>query len=725
MFKKYLFLIFLFSTPVAMAQDEDFQVLGNSLKYENAKSSLYIYYAAQAFNFLDDRETEITQLSTSEDWMIRQEKVKTILLGVVGPFPEKSPLNPQITGTIQKEKFRLEKIVFESQPGFYVTAALFIPENLKGKTAGIIFTSGHAQEAFRWPDYQRVCINLAEKGFVVLAFDPIGQGERVQYFHPELQKSLVGDAVFEHSYVGEQCFLNGSSMARYMIWDGIRAVDYLLTRNEVDPARIGITGHSGGGTQAAYIAAFDERILAVAPECYLTNLRSLWEGIGPQDAEQSFYHGVASGLDMADLLEVRAPKPAMQITTTRDFFPIQGARETENEVKKVYHAFGKDENFYRVEDDAPHAVTKKNREARNAFFQKYLELSGDPTDKEVEFLTPEELQITETGQVLTSLGGETVFSLNKNEAQKNIDRLKKSREHSESHLQNCINSAKKLSGYQSPTKIEEETFAGRFHRNGYLIEKYIIKGEGNYPIPFLLFLPDKICAAPIVYLNPESKEEQAFANGEIEWLVKKGHPVIAPDLVGFGEMGPDLTLWGDFDSNLGSISFKHWFAPVQAAQSQVGIHAADIQRLVMYLKQRTDFDSNEIIGLAKGNSCPGLIHAAAFNKSFSHIALIEPLISYRVMVTNRYYSADVLPPVVLGALMAYDLPDLTAALAPNKLLFVDVKNQLKKPVSKMETDEDFSVIQQSYSKASAEKNLKFTTLKPQQKLIEVLAGWLE
>jgi hypothetical protein len=190
-------------------------------------------------------------------------------------------------------------------------------------------------------------------------------------------------------------------------------------------------------------------------------------------------------------------------------------------------------------------------------------------------------------------------------------------------------------------------------------------------------------------------------------------------------MGPDLTLWGDFDSNLGSISFKHWFAPVQAAQSQVGIHAADIQRLVMYLKQRTDFDSNEIIGLAKGNSCPGLIHAAAFNKSFSHIALIEPLISYRVMVTNRYYSADVLPPVVLGALMAYDLPDLTAALAPNKLLFVDVKNQLKKPVSKMETDEDFSVIQQSYSKASAEKNLKFTILKPQQKLIEVLAGWLE
>ena len=724
--KKYFILIILILPVSVFAQkQEELNVPGKWLKYENAKSSLYNYYAALTYEFLDTREAEIAKLSTPKDWLERQEKVKAILHEIVGTFPPKTPLNARTAGVVKKDFYRIEKIIFESQPGFYVTAAMFIPNQLKGKTAAIIFTSGHAQEAFRWPDYQKVCINLVEKGFVVLAFDPIGQGERVQYYSSELEKSLVGDAVFEHSYVGEQCFLTGSSLARFMIWDGIRAVDYLLTRNEVDPERIGITGHSGGGTQSAYIAAFDERILAVAPECYLTNLRRLWEGDGPQDAEQNLYHGIASGIDLADLLEVRAPKPALQITTTQDFFPIQGAMETEREVQKIYHAFGKDENFNRVEDDALHSVTHKNREARNAFFQKQLSLPGDPTDNEVEFLTPEELQITEKGQVSTSLGGETVFSLNKIEIQKKLDRLTKSRENLKSHLQNSIASAKKLSGYQQPKNSEAAVFTGRFQRDGYVIEKYMIKGEGDYPIPFLLFLPDKSNGAPIIYLNPNSKQEQAFVGGEIEWLVKNGHPVLAPDLVGTGEMGPNLTLWGDFDSNLGSISFKHWFGPVQTGHSQVGIHAADIQRLVMFLKLRADFDSKEIIGIATGNSCPGLIHAASFEKSFSQIALIDPLVSYRSIAMNQYYKADLLPPVVAGALTTYDLPDLAAALAPNKLLFVNVKNQLKNPVSEKDLEEEFSVVRQSYSQAKAEQNLKIITLNPQKEIKPLLSDWMK
>jgi hypothetical protein len=427
---------------------------------------------------------------------------------------------------------------------------------------------------------------------------------------------------------------------------------------------------------------------------------------------------------MADLLEVRAPKPALQITTTQDFFPIQGAIETEREVKKIYHAFGKDENFYGVEDDAPHAVTKKNREARNAFFQKHLNLPGDSTDNVVEFLTAKELQITETGHVLSSLGGETVFSLNQKEAQKKIDKLNQSRENPESHLKNSVISAKKLSGYKEPEYIEDAVFVGRFQRDGYTIEKYLVNGEGKYPIPFLLFLPQKSSGTPVIYLNPSGKEEQAFIGGEIDWLVKKGHPVLSPDLVGWGEMGPDLTLWGDFDSNLGSISFKHWFGPVQTGQSQVGIHASDIQRLVLFLRQRTEFDLKETIGIAKGNSCPALLHAAAFENSFSQIALIDPLISYRSIVTNLYYFAEVLPPFVAGALTAYDLPDLVAALAPNKLLFVNVKNQLRNPVSVKDLEEDFSVVRQSYSQAKAEKNLEIITLKPQQDIKIILSDWM-
>ncbi len=723
--KKYFIIVILLLPVIVFSQNENLKVLDQWLKYSDVKNALYHHYAAQAFQFLDERETEIAKLSTEADWEKRQEKVRRTLLEIVGPFPEKTPLNAHITGVIQKDGYRLEKIFFESQPGFYVTAAMFIPNKLKGKTASIIFTSGHIEEAFRWLDYQQVCINFVEKGFIVFAFDPLGQGERLQYYEPELKKSHVGNCVAEHSYVGAQCFLIGSSLARYMIWDGIRAVDYLLTRDEVDPQRIGITGHSGGGTQSTYIAAFDDRILAVAPECYITNMRRLWEWEGPADAEQNFFHGIASGIDLADLLEVRAPKPALQITTTQDFFSIQGAMETEKEVKKIYRAFGADEKFSRVEDDAPHGVTKKNREARNAFFQKHFDLPGDPKDHKVEYLTPDELQITETGQVSTSLGGETVFSLNRKEAQKLVEKLNQSRKNLENHLQNSVTFAEKLSGYLAPHKIEKAVFTGRYQRDGYAVEKYFIKGEGDYPIPFLLFLPENITGPPVIYINPQGKEVQASVGGEIESYVNKGHPVLAPDLVGTGEMGPNLSMWGKFDSNLGIVSYKHWFGPVQIARSNVGIHAGDIQRLVLYLKQHTDLNTEKIYAVARGNSCPALLHAAAFENSFSRIALIDPLISYRSMVMNKYYHADAVPPFVAGALTAYDLPDLAASLAPDQLLLVNVKDPLGNPAPDKMMEEDLAIVKSSFSQAGAEKNLKIIKLQPQQSFEQFYSTWLQ
>jgi len=720
-----LILFLIFASGIVHSQNDELIVVGNTLKYENAKSSLYNCYANLANGYLDEREKEIASLSTAEDWLNRQIKVREILDEIIGPFPEKTPLNAQITGTVQKDKYRIEKIIYESQPRFFVTGLLFIPNNLKQKTAAILFTSGHAQEAFRYEDYQRVCINLVEKGFVVFAIDPIGQGERVQYYDIDLNNSNVGEGVFEHSYVGAQCLLIGSSIAKYMIWDGIRAIDYLVSREEVDPSRIGITGHSGGGTQSAYIAAFDDRILAVAPECYITNIRRLWENVGPQDAEQNLFKGIASGIDLADLLEVRAPKPALQITTTRDFFPIQGAIETENEVHRMYYALNKVENFSRVEDDAPHAVTLKNRKARNAFFQKFLNVPGDSNENEIELLSADDMKITSTGQVMTSLGGETVFTLNKRESQNYLNKLQESRKNLTTHLQQSVASAKRISGYKDPGAVVDAVFTGRFQKDGYIINKYYIEGEDKYPIPFLLFLPDEVSGAPVIYLDPLGKDKQAESGGEIEQLVLEGHPVFTPDLLGFGEMGPNLTLWGSYNSELGDISFKHWFAPAQLGLSQVGLHASDINRLANYIQQLKSFDTQKIIGIAKGDYCPDLIHAAAFNQAFEQVALIDPLVSYSSIVTNQYYHADFLPPFVYGNLAGYDLPDLEAALAPRKLLLINTRNQLKKEVSNAVQEENFSVIESSYKKEKAINNLSVQKVNSIEKESEKLVEWLK
>ena len=715
------FLLLIIMSLSLKGQEQNLQVLNGWMQFSDVDNSLYHYYSDKAFKDLDKREVEISTLKTKADWKARQEKVKKLFSKVIGKFPEKTPLNAKINGAVQRDNFRVEKIIFESQPNFYVTAAMYIPNNLKEKTAAIIYTCGHSILGIKEPVYQKVCINLVEKGFVVFAFDPVSQGERTQYLDTELGKSVVGGCTSEHSYEGTQCFMIGTSLAKYMIWDGIRAVDYLLTRPEVDPNRIGITGRSGGGTQSSYIAALDSRIKAVAPENYITSFRRLWNTIGPQDAEQVFYHGISNGLDHADLLEVRAPKPALQISTSRDFFSIQGAKETEKEVNKVYEVFDAKDDFYRVEDNDVHASTKKNREALYSFFQKHFNLPGSSIDEEVEYLTPEEFKITETGQVVTSLGGETIFSLNKKEAEKSIDKIKLLEKNIDTHLIDVVKSAKEIVGYANPQNIDDAVFTGRYENEGYVIEKYFINGETNSPIPFLLFIPNKITASPIVYLNPKGKSAEL---DEVEWLVKQGHVVLAADLIGFGEMKQEIFSRSKF-SKFGEISDPQWGGPVVTGISIVGIHAADIQRLVHFLKNKSGLKSENVFAVAKGDVAPALAHAAAFEKSFSKIVLIEPLGSYASVVTNKFYKVNPMYPFIPGILAEYDLPNIEAALAPNKLLIINAKDQMGKELSQKMLDENFAVVKTSYKKSNINKNLQIISLKEKQNIFNVYSKWLK
>ncbi len=397
-------------------------------------------------------------------------------------------------------------------PSFYVTGCMFIPDG-KGKKPAILFTSGHTQESFRYPSYQVMILNLVKKGFIVFAIDPVSQGERVQIYDAQKNASAIGPTTREHGYLGTQCIISGVSLARYFIWDGIRGIDYLLTRKEVDPARLGVTGQSGGGTQSAYIFACDDRIKAGAPVNYITGFRRLLESIGPQDAEQNMYHVVSNGITHADFLELRAPNPALISAGTRDFFSIQGARETYEEVRNAQKAFGTEDNIGIVEDDFGHGYTKKLREGIYAFFQKNLNLPGTPSDENVTVLDPGELKITATGNVATSFENvETVFSINKKETQKLIDKIQTSRKQIDQHLEKVKSDSKVLTGYIAPQADLKPVFRGRYQREGYAVEMYALHGEGNYIVPLLLFVPPTGGKfSSVIYLNPNGKIADAAA----------------------------------------------------------------------------------------------------------------------------------------------------------------------------------------------------------------------
>jgi hypothetical protein len=340
-----------------------------------------------------------------------------------------------------------------------------------------------------------------------------------------------------------------------------------------------------------------------------------------------------------------------------------------------------------------------------AFFQEHLINPGNPDDETVKILTAEEMQVTKTGQVSTSLGGETVFSLNSKEAEKLAVKLQSSRTDPDKFIPEVLNFARKLSGYQEPSDIDEPVFSGRYRKEGYVIEKYFIKGEGNYIIPYLLMIPSMPGNKCLIYLHPSGKSAEATTGGEMEWFVRHGFTVLAPDLVGVGEMGPGVF---QGDAYIEGGSHNMWYASMLIGRSIVGIRAGDVVKLSHLLKKTGNF--GEIYAVSRKEMGPVIVHAAAFEPSISRIALIEPYSSYLSVVSNRFYSSSFIPGVVPGVLKAYDLPDIEACLAPRHLLMAGVTDGYGKMTNTAGIINDLEIVRNAYKRKNAEENLRIISI---------------
>jgi cephalosporin-C deacetylase-like acetyl esterase len=191
------------------------------------------------------RKSDLARLNSRGAADERIALVRTRMWELIGGKLHETPLNARITGRVDRDVYRIEKVIFESQPEFYVTGNLYLPKSSAGRAPGILAPLGHTADGKSYRSYQTVFQNLARKGFVVFTWDPVGQGERVQYIQPGTSRSLYGPTG-EHDRIGWPALLVGSSTTQFEAWDGIRALDYLLSRPEVDPERIGCCGHSGG-----------------------------------------------------------------------------------------------------------------------------------------------------------------------------------------------------------------------------------------------------------------------------------------------------------------------------------------------------------------------------------------------------------------------------------------------------------------------------------------------
>jgi dienelactone hydrolase len=383
--------------------------------FAHPASQLKDYVYARSADHFARGEAQRDAIRTPEALRARQAELRRFFVASLGGLPASdTPLNARITGTEPGNGYTVEKVVFESRPRHYVTANLYLPAKRNGRTGAVLFLSGHHANAKQAREYQSVCQTLVQAGLIVLSQDPIGQGERFSYYESETKQALIRAGTGEHDHAGAQARLVGDQIARYFLHDSMRGVDYLLTRPEVDPARIGVTGNSGGGTQTSLMMLADPRIAAAAPGTFITS-RAAYQWTGqPQDAEQNWFGFTAAGYDHEDILLAMAPKPVCVLAVRWDFFPIEGTRETVTRARRHWNLFDQGAALELIEDDSIHSYTPMLARAAARFFARHLlGREVDPGVFPPQPVPDERLFATKTGQVRGELpNAEFVFEAN-------------------------------------------------------------------------------------------------------------------------------------------------------------------------------------------------------------------------------------------------------------------------------------------------------------------------
>ena len=334
------------------------------------------YQLDRAWQQDEARLTAYAAVQSAADLASLKRRTRERLLAAIGGLPEtRTPLNARVVGVVPAQGYRIEKVIFESVPGLHVTALVYVPDGPPGRRPAVLVACGHSAEGKAFRNYQEIAARLARRGYVVLCWDPVGQGERSQFWDAARGRSRYNLICAEHAVLGNFACLAGVNLSRWSIWDGIRAVDYLVTRPDVDPGRLSITGTSGGGFQAASIGALDDRLGVVAPSCFITSLpmrmaNRIFED-PDSDPEQDPYGSVSGGVDHAGLLLLVHPRPLIVAAAVKDFVPIEGTRRTFREVSGIYRRFGAADRVAMVEGFHDHRFSDENQEAVFAFIDRF------------------------------------------------------------------------------------------------------------------------------------------------------------------------------------------------------------------------------------------------------------------------------------------------------------------------------------------------------------------
>ena len=610
----------------------------------NGADKLLYEHLHQAF---DKRTARYEAVQTIDDCHAYQHRLRTFFVQQLGGFPARTPLNAEVVGKLPGDGYTIEKVLFDSQPSHRVTATMYVPEG-EGPFPCVVVACGHSRTAKAAYYNQRFGIVMAKNGMAALCYDPIGQGERSMILN-DLGEHKHEGTTTEHFQIGVGSILIGTNTARYRTWDAMRAIDYVQSRADVDGDRIGFTGCSGGGTLTSYVMALDDRVTCAAPSCYLTTMRNLIDTIGPQDAEQNIFGQIAFGMDHPDYVLMRAPRPTIISATNDDFFSIEGTWDNFRQAKRFYGRLGHSERVDLVEGDGKHGVPVSNLNAIMRWMRRWLLDKDDaPTTTEFQIRSVAELQCTPDGQVLKLPGQLSVADLNTQWLSKLADARVASWDSLDADAKReSVRAAAGIRRSQSLPQLTAES-RGTVARDGYTIEKLLLRSQGSMPLPALYCSPSNSTGRWCVYVPGAAAAVFAADHKQLSQFTEQGDTVLIIDVPGIGETRPKGA-----DGPMGA--WKEYYLAYLLGRSLVGIRAEATLQAVEWLKSKNQGKLVHLI--ADGETAIAALHAAAVSDDCQSVELSHTIKSWLPIVAAPETNNELVN-TIHGVLRVYDLPDL-------------------------------------------------------------------
>ncbi len=634
------------------------------------------------------------------------------------PWPERTALNARVVGKLQRRGYTIEKLVYEAWPGLPVSAHLYLPDPLEGPAPGLVYACGHWMEAGKLAlSVQPFCASAASLGIITLVYDPIGQGERLESWqeHGNLNALLVG-----------QCQLG------WMVWESIRALDYLQDRPEVDPGRIGMTGASGGGLNTFFTTAIEERFACAIPAAYPCTFyaamhaeRDLnWED-GTDVCNQ--VPQVMSFAEMSDIASLFLPKPYLILSGTCDkIFPIAGARQMAAAVQHNYELAGVPERFCFMEFDEEHGYQQSLRQAAYGWLKRWLCGCGDgspipepalalfPDPYPVEYSTPPAPtpgRVADQSPTLTPKPGALPgFCFPEHPAlhsQATIGGLIRATAERLPEPARLPDKPADLSGWQDHIKSNLRDILGLFPakgslhtrlfnqvwQDGRMAERVTFQSEAGIRIPGLFIMPEIWDRpVPFVIYAGEWGKMQGIQSGLIEQILQVGYGVLAMDVRGVGE-----TAASDFESATNLLMMD---------RPLFGQRVMDVIRAVDFIWERCyispQIDKGRLIVVGEGVGGLWGLYAAALDGRVAAVAAQDALYSYTALLTpgTRYPASTYL----FDVLNHFDLAHVIAACAPRPVYLSPV-NGARQPCREQEVATRLQPAKEAFSLAGAGANL--------------------